>query len=432
MKRAGFVGACVLLATVCLVSCAALPDAATITPSQMAQLRESPQRLIVVAFANPSEPIASHAGSSLQAYDGAPRYAAGDSARAASAALAADYQLREVAAWPIQPLKLHCVLFEIAPQLSRDALLAELARDPRVRLAQPLQTFSTLGHSYNDPYVDLQRGFRQIDADDAQQWSRGDGVRVAVIDTGVDTSHPDLKGQLALSRNLVDDDAAQFRRDRHGTAVAGVIAAVANNSEGIVGIAPGVQLLVFKACWALRAGSDEAQCNSFTLAQALVAAIESGARIVNLSLGGPADPLLEQLLRYAIGKGQIVVGAVPPSGRRDGFPIGVAGVIAVDSDDQPITAAQQVLRAPGHEILSLAPGGHYDYASGSSLAAAHVSGALALLLAMDRHLDADAARQRLMACGPSINACVALASATTAVVCNGGSHSAVSAASPPR
>ena len=115
----------------------------------------------------------------------------------------------------------------------------------------------------------------------------------------------------------------------------------------------------------------------FSLAQALVAADESGVDIVNLSLAGPADPLLTQLVTRGLVHGTIVVGSVPPDGRRDGFPVGIAGVIAADSS-APAARSASVLYAPGNNVLTLAPGGQYDFASGSSLAAAHVTGVLAL------------------------------------------------------
>src|SRR6202030_892738 len=124
---------------------------------------------------------------------------------------------------------------------------------------------------------------------DAHPWSRGEGVKVAIIDTGVDIEHPDLRGSIAAAVNFVDADDAQFRRDRHGTEMAGVIAAVANNGQGIVGIAPGARLFVFKACWQEQAGADAAHCNSFTLARALSAAFDAHAQIINMSLAGPDD-----------------------------------------------------------------------------------------------------------------------------------------------
>src|ERR1700692_4907104 len=204
-------------------------------------------------------------------------------------ALENEYGLREVSAWPIDPLHMHCAVLEIPDGTDRNTLLAALAHDRRIKLAEPLQSFATRTEPYNDPYVGLQSGFRQMDVADAHPWSRGDGVRVAIIDTGADTEHPDLRSNIAAAANFVDSDAGQFRLGLHGTEVAGVIAAVANNGLGIVGVAPGARLLLFKACWQARLDADAARCNSFTLARALVAAFDAHAPIVNLSLAGHGD-----------------------------------------------------------------------------------------------------------------------------------------------
>lgn len=395
-----------------LCGCAALAPAAPAEARPV--LREAAGSLIVLAVDDPAQQAVLRAGSTPAAYDAMPVYAGGDAAQARLAAVARDFGLRQLAAWPIQPLQLHCAVFAVAAAGTRDAVLRRLAADPRVRLAQPLQQFQTFGAAYNDPYLGLQRGFAGIDAGGAQQWSRGAGVRVAVVDTGADAGHPDLRGRIALQRNFVDDDAAGFLQDRHGTEVSGVIAADANNAQGIVGVAPEAQLLLLKACWPLQPQAEAAQCNSFTLAQALTAAIQAHAQVINLSLGGPPDPLLARLLDYALGHGALVVGAVPPDGRLDGFPLQVAGVIAVDGAERP-SAAAGTLRAPGRDILTLTPGGRYDFASGSSLAAAHVSGTLALMLAQRPRLEAAAALALLResraggAATASINACAALA-----------------------
>jgi len=410
--------ACAALLACWLAGCAGLPAGGGDAAAE--QMRSATARLILLTVANPAQvqAVALRAGSSLRGYDGMPLYAESDSARASLAALEHDYGLREIAGWPIQPLQVHCVVLQIPDGSSRGELLAQLGRDPRVSLAQPLQTFGTLsGAGYNDPYFGLQRGFAQIDAADAQQWSRGEGVRVAVIDTGLDSAHPDLQGRIQSQRNFVDDDARQFDADRHGTEVAGIIAADANNREGIVGVAPGVRILALKACWQVQPLADSAQCNSFTLAQALTIAIESGARVINLSLGGPADPLLRQLVEYAHKRGVVVVGAVPPDGRTDGFPVGVPGVIAVDAAEHA-AAGSSALRAPGREVLTLTPGGHYDFVSGSSLAAAHVSGAVALLLALEPRLDAAAVQELLRRSGAGvINVCAAVASLRPGQAC---------------
>lgn len=375
---------------------------------------EAARRMLIVAIAEKAD-AAPAAGATPRGYAGLPNYAGSARSIAGADRLARDYRLREVSAWTIRPLRLRCMLYEMPAAADRDELLARLRRDRRVQLAQPLQRFDTLSEpppatsaAYNDPYIGLQRGFAAIGADQAQRWSSGAGVRVALIDAGVDAEHPDLRGRIAEQRDFVADPALPATNDRHGTEVAGVIAAVANNRLGIAGVAPGARLYAYRACWSPRAG-DAARCNSFTLALALGAAIDAGAQIINLSLGGPADPLLEQLARHAVEHGAILVGAVPPSRRLDGFPLNVPGVVAVAGVDDPPSDGP-ALRAPGSEVLTLEPGGRYDYASGSSLAAAHVSGAIALLLQLDARLPARDAMALLGGPGAAaIDVCTAAA-----------------------
>ncbi|WP_165371531.1 S8 family peptidase [Pseudolysobacter antarcticus] len=386
----------------CLLAFSIIAFVANIANAMTTASSESNPRLIIVAVAD-KPASAPSAGSTPRGYAGLQNYAGSDRAIATAANVAHDYDLREVSAWTIESLRLRCMLFEIPAAADRETIFTRLHKDDRVRLVQPLQDFDTYttapdaGGStnmpeptaYNDPYVGLQHGFTAIGAAAAQRWSNGGGIRVALIDTGVDAMHQDLAGRIELQRDFVTGSSSAANADRHGTEVAGVIAAVANNGLGIVGVAPAARILSYRACWPAQGGASAARCNTFTLAQALGAAIASGAPIINLSLGGPSDPLLEELLGYAIKRGAIVVGAVPPGGRMDGFPINVKGVIAVSSseDAQPTGV---VLAAPGRDILTLEPGGHYDYASGSSLATAYVSGAVALLLVLDHHLDAPA------------------------------------------
>ena len=439
MRRWSRIGA---LAVALLGACAGPPPALPNTEADDRVMREHPERLIVVALANPTESITASAGSTAAGYTVGQRYAAGSDSRAALAALKEEYGLRELAAWPITVLRLHCVVLEIAQGTSRDVLLAALAKDARVELAQPLQTFDTLtadATGYNDPYVDLQRGFNEVQAAQAHRISRGKGVSVAIIDTGVDTKHPDLQGRVATVRNFVDRDDAQFHRDRHGTEVAGVIAAVANNGQGVVGIAPEAKLAVFKACWQPNLSEAGARCNSFTLAQALTASIEDGSRIINLSLAGPSDELLGRLVAQALKRGSIVVGAMPPDGNPTGFPAGVSGVVVADTAGRG-RARRDVLRAPGRDILTLQPGGSYDFDSGSSLAAAHVSATVALLLGAAPTLDVVAVRSSLehsqaqRGGDASISACTALADLHKVVSCasrpapvpSTGAHEAIS------
>jgi hypothetical protein len=355
------------------------------------QVALSSDRFIIVAVDNVPPAFVAHAGGTPRGYDSVADYGATAHARETLHAVERQYGLREVNAWPIGPLQIHCAVLEIPSGADRAQLLAALSKDRRVKLTQPLQTFATRSEDYNDPYVGLQRGFQQMDVAHAHPWSRGEGVKVAIIDTGVDIQHPDLRDSIAAAVNFVDADDAQFRRDRHGTEMAGVIAAVANNREGIVGVAPNARLLVFKACWQARADADAARCNSFTLARALSAAFDAHAQVVNLSLAGPDDPLLGDLIREGQHRGVLFVGAAPDSA---GGLLHQAGVIQVASAESH-SALDSVLYAPGREILTLLPGGHYDFASGASIATAQVSGVVALMLAKNPALSAPSAYRLL-------------------------------------
>ena len=370
--------------------------------------REAPQHYLVVTVRNPINPPTLHAASTARGYDSLGTYQAGGWAHTTSHALAAKYHLQETSSWPIAMLGVNCLVYALPANADPQQVMAALAHDSRVESVQPLQSFDTTSSPYNDPYASLQKNVQQMAIGDAQALTRGAGVRVAVIDTGVELDHPDLPS-TALSSNFVDNDRRAFGEDTHGTAVAGIIAAIPNNGIGIVGVAPDVQLLLYKACWRASANGTQAVCNTFTLVQALAAAIDARADIINLSLAGPSDPLLTRLVQRAMEEGTIVVGAVPPDGLRNDFPTNIPAVIAVDSIENDNTDTS-IVRAPGRDVLSLAPEGHYDFYSGSSLATAEVSGLVALLRAERKHLSSEQAQLLLMDGAPAIpNACVALA-----------------------
>jgi subtilisin family serine protease len=365
----------------------------------------APNRFVVVTVRNTPQPRVDQPGSTPRGYDAAGQYGVTASAAEAIHSLEHTYRLHTVSAWPIATLRVHCVVFEVPPSQSASDLIASLHRDPRVESVQRLNTFVTDGaqeaaataasgesHAsdwmpYNDPYGHLQNTLRELGVIGAQRESRGRGVTIAIIDTGLDFDHPDLSRQVIVRRNFVDWDERQFVRDRHGTEIAGVIGAVADNGIGIVGIAPGARLLALKACWQPSAGTLHAVCNSFTLAQALEAAIVGHVDIVNLSLAGPPDRLLARLVRRGMQQGTIFVGAVAPRGKARGFPVGVDGVLGVEPSEDA-SGDSDNLFAPGRDVLTLVPGGHYDFASGSSLAAAEVSGIVALMLSRKPHQSA--------------------------------------------
>jgi subtilisin family serine protease len=340
---------------------------------------------IVVGFTNAPHTLPGPAGATGSRYGG-DGYRVAQSAHSQARGVAATYALREVASWPIEVLGMHCVVYEITNGRPVPELLASLSKDARVVLAQPLQEFHTLtapasvtttaaAPAYNDPLYDLQTNLVALGIARAQQRAQGAGVRIALIDTGVDEAHPDLRGRIIRTASYTARHTRRPSDLRHGTAMAGIIAAVANNHVGIVGIAPLARLEVFEACWQLEPASDAAACNTFTLAQALAGALSAGTPLVNLSLAGPADPLLTALVTSGIRRGVIFVAAAAPQA---GFPGSIPGVIRAAGTEEPLPEGS--FAAPAVHVLTTLPNGQYDFESGTSVACAEITGVIALLM----------------------------------------------------
>ncbi len=301
-----------------------------------------------------------------------------------SAELADDYRLTRISGWPISELGMYCAVFIISHDAQIEHILQQLTADDRIDLAQRMLFHQTQSH-YSDPYFKLQSHIQQMQIADLHQYSTGKNIKIALIDTGVDLNHPDLKQQISHSHNFAETISPSFSEDIHGTALAGVMVASADNGTGIVGIAPDAKLIVLKACWPLADGSIQATCNSFTLALAINNAIKRGVNILNLSLSGEHDPLVEKLLTAALDKHITVVAATNNANPAHHFPGSMPGIIAVsqsesESAKQPDQTRQQTIQAPGEEILTTMPNAGYDFISGSSLSAAHVSAISALLI----------------------------------------------------
>jgi subtilisin family serine protease len=225
--------------------------------------------------------------------------------------------------------------------------------------------------------------------------ARGGDVLIAIVDGSVDASHPELQGVI---EDTFDAAPAGGKAHAHGTAVAGAIAAHAR----LKGSAPAARIL---AAQAFDRGEDRTEGNGFTVAKAIYWATDRGARVINMSFAGPRDPSIEQSLRYARQKGVILVAAAGNKGPLSAplFPAANPDVIAVTATDQNDKVFQLANRgkhiavaAPGVELFLPGLNGTYQEISGTSFAAAEVSGAIALLIERKPGLTHDDARRILM------------------------------------
>ncbi|URJ45797.1 S8 family peptidase [Paenibacillus polymyxa] len=237
---------------------------------------------------------------------------------------------------------------------------------------------------------EIPRGVELIQAPAVWNQTRGRGVKVAVLDTGCDSDHPDLKARIIGGRNFTDDDQGdpEIFKDYngHGTHVAGTIAA-AENAEGVVGVAPEADLLIIKVLNKQGSGQYD------WIIQGIYYAIEQKADIISMSLGGPEDvPELHEAVKKAVASQILVICAAGNEGDGDdrtyelGYPGCYNEVISVGAINFDRLASEfsnsnnEVdLVAPGEDILSTVPGGKYATFSGTSMATPHVAGALALI-----------------------------------------------------
>lgn len=275
-------------------------------------------------------------------------------------------------------------LYQVPSGGSVAATVALLTGDVRVASAQPDYLYRTSAAA-GDPFAFMNYGPERTGALRLHPSTTGGGQLVAVIDTGVNLDHPDLAGQIAEHRDLT---GFGWSADVHGTAVAGIIAALAGNGIGSYGVAPGVRLLALKACQPVRPGGVDARCWTSTLVQALDAALAADARLVNLSLGGPPDPLVARYVTLATSRGKLLIAAAGNDGpsAKPAFPAALPEVVAVTATDAQDRAYRDATRgnfvdvaAPGVDIVVPGPERSYPSLSGTSLATAHFTGIAALV-----------------------------------------------------
>ncbi|AWL37470.1 MULTISPECIES: type VII secretion-associated serine protease mycosin [Streptomyces] len=254
-----------------------------------------------------------------------------------------------------------------------------------------------------DAIRDQQWGLEALHTDQAWQITKGEGITVAVLDTGVDADHPDLAGQVLPGKDFIGFGAGRGDGSwaLHGTAMAGIIAGHGNGAdggEGVLGIAPEAKILpgrvILESTDPSRTKARESRGTA--LADGIRWAADQGADVINLSLGDDSesahpDPGEDAAVQYALGKGVSVVASAGNSGDkgdRPSYPAAYPGVIAVTAVDKYGTHAAFSTRrwyatvsAPGVDIVVANPDQHYYIEWGTSAASAFVSGAVALVRA---------------------------------------------------
>lgn len=295
-------------------------------------------------------------------------------------------------------------LYHVESTAERDALLATSSRDPDVEFAEPdYRLYATA--TANDPQLGGQWAVPKIQLLSAWDLGRGSGVVVATVDTGATYDHPDLNGQVIKGYDFANNDADPRDDQGHGTHVAGTIAAIANNGVGVVGVAPGARVLAIKALAADGSGTTS------SIADGIDYAVQHGAKVINLSLGGPDDSAtLRAAVNKAIEAGVLIVAAAGNDGTSQvNYPAGYPGVMAVGATTSTDARAKfsnhgawLAIAAPGERILGTVMDG-YDAMSGTSMASPHVAAVAALVRGLHPDWSVQQVRQVLETTGDPVS-----------------------------
>jgi subtilisin family serine protease len=255
-------------------------------------------------------------------------------------------------------------------------MIRSVARENQIAGAQPNYLYSLaqnpLPQINGDQYAP-----DKLNLPEAHRIATGDRVLVAVIDSGIDTTHPDLADAVVRSFNAAEAGPPHA----HGTGMAGALAARRN----VLSAAPRVGVLAVRAFDSRTNGEG----TTFNILKGIDWAVENGARVVNMSFAGPADPRLNDALDRAAKRGVVLIAAAGNAGPTSPplYPAANRNVIAVtatDIEDRLFSRANRgghiAVAAPGVDILVPSPGGNYEFTTGTSVAAAHVSGVVALLI----------------------------------------------------
>jgi subtilisin family serine protease len=286
-------------------------------------------------------------------------------------------------------------LFRISDRRSVETASRDFASDASVHAVQPnfryLLQDQKSAPSEGDP---AQYALAKLHLPEAHTLAHGDGVKVAIIDSGIDTGHPELAGSIVDSFDALGSKEGPHV---HGTGIAGVIVSHAK----LMGSAPAAKIVAIRAFGQSAGGAES---NSYVILKALDYAVGHGAQIVNMSFAGPKDALIERGITATAASGEVMIAAAGNAGAKSPplYPAANPNVIAVsatDAQDKLFAASNRgrhvALAAPGVDIFLPAPDDKYQMTSGTSFSAAYVSGLAALMLERNPQLKADEVRSIL-------------------------------------
>ncbi|MBW7970600.1 S8 family serine peptidase [Bradyrhizobium sp. BR 10289] len=287
-------------------------------------------------------------------------------------------------------------LFRITNGRPSETVRREFAADGSVRSVQPnfryvLQDQKSAVPTEGDP---AQYALAKLRLPQAHTLAHGANVTVAVIDSGIDASHPELSHSISDNFDALGSTEGAHV---HGTGIAGAIVAHAR----LMGSAPEARIIAIRAFGGTRGGAES---SSYIILRSLNYAAEHGAQIVNMSFAGPKDAVIERAIAATAARGLVLIAAAGNAGAKSPplYPAANPNVIAVSATDQQdklFSASNRgnyiALAAPGVDIFLPAPDGKYQMTSGTSFSAAYVSGVAALLLERNYALKPEALRMTL-------------------------------------
>jgi subtilisin family serine protease len=321
-----------------------------------------------------------------------------DTPDATPSAFAESLKLRIERSYELSGLGLRVFLMRIPVGGDGDQILRQATADGRPLWVQWDFIHQTLDDSNGEgsnAVVSQQYALAKIRADTLPQAARGQGITVALIDSGVARDHESLNHDNITLIDLVDEQSPP-PAETHGTVVASIIA----GSGKVKGLAPAVDLIAIRAFSELDPKTGASTSDSFHVSQGISVALEHKARIINMSIGGPNDPLVRMAVQQAVLTGVIVIAAAGNAGpdAPPCYPAAQRGVIAVtatDDKDRLFKGANRgdyiAVAAPGVAVLAAKPGrdkgsSAYDYFTGTSMATGYATGLAAVLLSADPKL----------------------------------------------